>query len=473
MKKIIWFAAITLSLPTGVFLAIYGQDLSVNATSQCDNSAATSEYNACKSSAAQEKNSCIKDCQFYREDPCYGECESNYNQCSGECNATYDAATSTCSDIFAESSCLNDDNGSTDKDGIDDNSDSDKTDQPPANKCSDQNKKLEAAHKKVAEACKGIAYPERLLTSQGRERNDLQGPLCESLKKQLDDAQATVDRTEKHLADDKSEKSFQKTILQNQEIGYANLLDEYENLQKDIEEKKAKFDEASEKFTEIKNESNQAWIEAIAGTGGPAGAMVDIGLALGKGFGGQDSTHIGVRTGIDVAEYAADYGLEKFFETELKGLGLEKFPKGTKSMGELSPLAFVGIAYDGLELQHLKNKTHEIEKEYNQVRGWYEDALTAMNGFKNSRQDYAKLMDLESKREATKQKIRLLEIGIEAFEKQIPVMKHTLSIAKELYEKCVKDKKEEDQTLEQQERCRKALQEEQSAKNENDICQGK
>lgn len=436
---------------------------------QCDNSAAQSEYNGCKSSASQEKSSCIQDCNFYKEDPCYGECESNYNQCTAICNDTYGSAMSTCSDIFADNSvfCSNEDKSGD----AEPKQEIDTPKEPQPKNCNTQENNLNTAKKKVQDACKGIDYPERLLTDKGREPNDMLKPLCETLKENVKRDQSTLDRAQKLLDWDKSEKSFfEKTVIPNIKAGQSQLWEEYEELQKDIDEKKEILDEVSERFSEIKDEADHAWIEAVAGTGGPAGAFVDIGLSWWKAFSGKNSTHIGVRTGIDVAEYGIDYWLEKVFETELNGIGLNKFPKGTKSMGEFSPLAFVGIAYDGLELQELKHKTAEAEREYKQKLGWYQDAVTAMNGFK-SREGYSKLMNTEKKLEEVRQKIKLLDIEINSLEKQIPVMKHTLGISKELSDKCEKDLKEDNDLISQQERCRQALKDEQTAKTNLSACE--
>ncbi len=446
------------------------QGFTANADS-CDNSGAKSEYNGCKTSASQEKNSCIESCKWYLQDPCYGECQSNYNQCSGECNSSYNTAISGCSETYNSQLCSNNDNDNSNENPPPNNQSS----KEPKN-CNGEQNNLDAAHKKVAEACKGINYPERLLTDKGQEPNDMMDSLCKSLDEQVARDQATLDRAQKLLDWDKSEKRFfEETVIPNIKEGHEKLLDDYEKLEKDIEEKKELLDKSSEHFSEIKAESTQAWIEAIAGAGGPAGLFLDVGILIGRLSKGSPVKHIGIRVGIDAAEHPVEKGLEKigeilFGETTHMGLGLNKVPETLLGHVEFSPLSFVGIAYDGLELQELKNLTADAEKDYNQKLSWYEDALTAMNGFKN-RDDYAKLMGMEKKLEEINQKIRLLDIEINSLEKQIPVMKHTLGISKELSDKCQKDKQNEANTVAQQERCRSALKEEQTAKSKLKECE--
>lgn len=452
------FVALVLSLSIGTVGFSSWQAPIANAD-QCDNSAATSEYNGCKSGASQEKNSCVQGCTFYMEDPCFGECQSNYNQCTGICNDVYNSTVGTCSDIFADSSvqCVNEEkSGDTEPEP---NTDTPKKPQPKS--CSAQENNFNAARKKVQDACNGIEYPERLLTTKGREPNDLMPPLCKTLKENMDKDQATLDRAQKLLDWDKSQKKFfENTVIPNQKGEFADLLDEYENLQHDILEKEVKLDEASEKFSEIKHEANIAWAEAVVGMSGPAGVFGDVGILIGKSLAGAPKKHIGIRVAIDAAEYPLEKVLKRGLGHVIEGAGKAATPV----------VAIAGAVWDGLELQELAVKTKEAEREYKQKLGWYNDALTAMNGFK-SRQDYATLMGIEKKMEGTRHQIRLLDIEIDGLEKEIPVMKHTLGISKELSDKCEKDLKEETDAIEQQDRCRAALLEEKTAKNDLSTCE--
>ncbi|MBI5047317.1 hypothetical protein HZC07_06335 [Candidatus Micrarchaeota archaeon] len=64
------------------------------------------KYLQCVNDAGIKKNLYQENCRSYLTDPCYGECQSNYNTCMEQWNETYKNEKKTCLDIYLDS-CLN------------------------------------------------------------------------------------------------------------------------------------------------------------------------------------------------------------------------------------------------------------------------------------------------------------------------------------------------------------------------------
>jgi pimeloyl-ACP methyl ester carboxylesterase len=75
----------------------------VDECNSLDKGAAYKNYLSCAKEADSAHSACMEDCKVYLTEPCYGECESNYNQCISECGRTREESLKTCTNIFLDS----------------------------------------------------------------------------------------------------------------------------------------------------------------------------------------------------------------------------------------------------------------------------------------------------------------------------------------------------------------------------------
>ena len=60
------------------------------------------DYLGCVKDVSFENDACRESCKTYMTDPCYGECETNFNKCLNECNQNYNSGILTCENIFLD-----------------------------------------------------------------------------------------------------------------------------------------------------------------------------------------------------------------------------------------------------------------------------------------------------------------------------------------------------------------------------------
>lgn len=63
-------------------------------------------YKKCLDETTNEFKECQQNCEFYRTDPCYGECEQNYKICINECSNELSIKKQVCTEIYLDE-CYN------------------------------------------------------------------------------------------------------------------------------------------------------------------------------------------------------------------------------------------------------------------------------------------------------------------------------------------------------------------------------
>lgn len=215
-------------------------------------------YQACVKNADQAKNQCTDDCEFYRTDPCFGECEQNYNECKTGCANGYTTAAKTCLDTFIDacfSSCIN----------------ACATAKPED--CNDLERAWKSARDEANKECWG--------KDADIARVDIERA-CVEPKNDMSAARAKIDQVKAKIDQLTGDFKFKQSSLTNAEQSYASLAAEYARYKTDVDSARAMVREKQIALSWAKYEANIRWGEALASSGG---LVIGSGVSLGSFLG--------------------------------------------------------------------------------------------------------------------------------------------------------------------------------------------